>query len=226
MELMDRYLPYLLQGAVITVEISALSIVFACALGLAGALLRLSRFLALRWVAIAYINVFRTTPLLVQLLWIYFALPTAIGFNLTAFTACVIALSLYTGAYLAEVFRAGIGSVEIVQREAGYALGMTHAVALRRVILPLAIQRMLPAVVTVLVTLIKDSSLASVIAVAELTRRGQAVVQQTLDPVLVFTIVGVLYLVINIPLMWGIEFLYGRRQTDDASLVRAAGGRA
>lgn len=221
MPTVTEYLPFLVRGAVITVQISVLAIALASVIGLAVAGLRMARLRVLRAVGTAYINVFRATPLLVQFLWIYFALPIVVGVSLPVFVASVIALGLYTGAFLAEVLRAGILSVEGVQREAGLALGMGRGLAFRRVVLPQAVQRMAPTIATTFVTLVKDSSLASVLAVSELTRRGQEVVQQTLDPVAVFTVVGVLYLVLNLPLMWGVEAVYRRGQVDDSRAVRA-----
>ena len=135
---------FLLEGLRMTIIISLISMVLALIIGLVAALMRLSRIGILVRISILYVDFFRSVPLLVILIWFYYCLPIVTGLNLSAVISGVSGLSLYMGAYLAEIYRAGIMSIEEGQREAAAALGMTGAQAMRRIILPQAIVRMLP----------------------------------------------------------------------------------
>jgi polar amino acid transport system permease protein len=192
-----RNLPFLLEGARLTIVITLISMSIGMVVGLIAALARLSRFRVPRWLSSLYIDFFRSTPLLVQLVWFFFVLPIIIGYSITAFTAGTIALSLYVGAYLAEIYRAGIRSIEAGQREAAMALGMTSRQAMRRIILPQAVVRMLPPFGSMFVTLFKESALVSAIGVADLLRRGLSLSQVTVRPVEVLTVTALIYLVLT-----------------------------
>jgi polar amino acid transport system substrate-binding protein len=164
-----RYLPLLLKGAVVTVEISVLSMGLAVALGLLLALSRLYSAAPVNWLATAYIEIFRGTPLLIQLYLIYYGLPN-VGIRLNAFVAAVVGLGLNYAAYEAENYRAGIQAIPKGQMEAALALGMTRAQSLRRVILPQAFRLVIPPMTNDFIALFKDSSLVSVITMVELTK--------------------------------------------------------
>jgi polar amino acid transport system substrate-binding protein len=163
------YLPLLLKGALVTVKISVLAMALAIVCGLALALLRLYGVAPLRWLAGAYIEIIRGTPLLIQLYLIYYGLPN-VGIRLNAFVAAVLGLGLNYAAYEAENYRAGIQAVPRGQMEAALSLGMGRWLALRAVILPQAIRIVIPPVTNDFIALFKDSSLVSVITMVELTK--------------------------------------------------------
>lgn len=164
-----KYLPILLKGAVVTVEISVISMMVAVAFGLVLALLRLYGAAPLRWLASIYIEVIRGTPLLIQLYLIYYGLPN-IGIRLSAFFAAILGLGLNYAAYEAENYRAGIQAIPRGQMEAALALGFSRWQALRRVILPQAFRLIIPPVTNDFIALFKDSSLVSIITMVELTK--------------------------------------------------------
>ncbi len=195
-----KYLPFLLQGMEVTVLVSMLSMVVGAIIGLAVALARLSPFVPLRWFAAFYVDFLRSTPLLIQLVWVFFALPILLGYSLPPIVAGVATLGAYSGAYLAELFRAGILSIAIGQRHAALALGMTRTQVLKRIVLPQALTRMLPPIASTLITLVKDSSLVSVISVAELMWAAQSLAAISLRPVEVLTGTGLLYVALTYPL--------------------------
>lgn len=163
------YLPLLLKGALVTIELSCLAMVLAIGLGLLLALTRLYAVAPLRWGAMAYVEVFRGTPLLIQLYLIYYGLPN-LGLRLDAFTAAMVGLGLNYAAYEAENYRAGIQGIPRGQMEAALALGMTLRVALRRIVVPQAVRLVIPPVTNDFIALFKDSSLVSVITMVELTK--------------------------------------------------------
>jgi polar amino acid transport system substrate-binding protein len=163
------YVPMLLKGALVTIEISVLAMALAIILGLTLALVRLYGVTPLRWLAIAYIEVMRGTPLLIQLYLIYYGLPN-VGIRLNAFAAAVLGLALNYAAYEAENYRAGIQAIPRGQMEAALSLGMGRWLALRCVIIPQAVRIVIPPVTNDFIALFKDSSLVSVITMVELTK--------------------------------------------------------
>jgi polar amino acid transport system permease protein len=195
-----KYLPFLLRGMEVTILVSLLSMVVGVIIGLAVALARLSPLAPLRWLAAFYVDFLRSTPLLIQLVWVFFALPILLGYSLPPIVAGVATLGAYSGAYLAELFRAGILSIASGQRHAALALGMTRTQVLRRIVLPQALTRMLPPIASTLITLVKDSSLVSVISVAELMWAAQSLAAVSLRPVEVLTGTGLLYVALTYPL--------------------------
>jgi polar amino acid transport system permease protein len=195
-----KYLPFLLRGMEVTILVSLLSMGVGAIIGLAVALARLSPFAPLRWLAVFYVDFLRSTPLLIQLVWVFFALPILLGYSLPPIVAGVATLGAYSGAYLAELFRAGILSIAAGQRHAALALGMTRTQVLRRIVLPQALTRMLPPIASTLITLVKDSSLVSVISVAELMWAAQSLAAISLRPVEVLTGTGLLYVALTYPL--------------------------
>ena len=204
-----EFLPILLQGAVVTVQVTALSFLLSSAIGLVLALGKLSPVRAVSWAASTVVNVIRGLPIIVQLFYIYFVLPE-VGIQLTAFQAGVIGLGIAYSAYQAEIFRAGIEAVDPGQREAALAMGMRPALLMRRVVLPQAFRIALPPYGNTLVMMLKDSSLVSTITVAEMTRQGQLIAASTFQNMTVYTLVALLYLAMSLPLVWGLRRLEKR----------------
>lgn len=185
----------LLLGLGVTLQLTALSFLGALLVGLAAALLRLSGSLAGRALGRAYLELIRNTPLLIQLLFLYFAVAPVLG--LDALATAVLGLSLFEGAYVCEIIRAGVLSIDPGQWDAARSLGMGTADAYRHVILPQALRRMLPPLASQAVTIVKDSSLASAIAIAELTLRGQTIVAETFLSFEIWFTVAALYLIVT-----------------------------
>ncbi len=182
-------------GLWITLKLSALSLVFALVLGLIAGLGRVSQNPAAHNLATSYVEIIRGTPLLVQIFIFYFFIGTVL--SLSAFTAGVAALSVFTGAYVAEIVRAGIEAVPKGQSEAARSLGMSGAQSMRHVILPQAFKKVLPPLAGQFINLIKDSSLVSVMALTDLTKAGREVVSSTFSPFEVWFTVAAMYLVLT-----------------------------
>jgi His/Glu/Gln/Arg/opine family amino acid ABC transporter permease subunit len=195
------FAPDLFKGAVVTVQITLVSMLFALVIGLAVACIRSSKIAALKAPAILFVDVFRGTPLILQIFYIYYVLPLA-GFALDAFTAGVIALSLNYGAYLSEVFRSGIVGVAAGQREAAWSLGLPERQIMTLIILPQAIRAVIPAAANYFIALFKDSALVSVIAITELLRAGQLLAASTYKVFEIYTLVALMYLGISYPASW------------------------
>ncbi|QSO51035.1 amino acid ABC transporter permease [Alicyclobacillus curvatus] len=191
-----KYLPLLLQGALVTLELTALGVLFGLVLGVIAAIGRLSHFWLFHVPARLYTWIIRGTPLLVQILIIYVGLP-ALGITLPPFPAAVIALSVNSGAYITEIIRAGIESIDTGQMEASLSLGMTYSKAMRRIIFPQAYRRLLPPLVNEFVALLKDSSLVSVISMEELLRRGQEIYTANFKQMQTLILVAILYLIMT-----------------------------
>lgn len=185
----------LLLGLWVTLKISALSLVFALFIGLAAGLGRVAQNPAARNLASTYVEIIRGTPLLVQIFIFYFFIGTVL--NLSAFAAGVAALAVFTGAYVAEIIRAGIEAVPKGQMEAARSLGMTYAQAMRYVVLPQAFKKTLPPLAGQFINLIKDSSLVSVMALTDLTKAGREVVSSTFSPFEVWFTVAAMYLLLT-----------------------------
>ena len=179
-----------------TVALTAWSFVTAVAIGLVVCFARLSGVPGVSHAATFYIEVIRGTPLLLQLFYIYYALPD-VGIRLPAFQAGVVGLSLNFGAYLAELFRAGIQSIGFGQRESARSLGLTAPQAMRHVVLPQAVRVIFPALGNYALVLVKESSLVAVLSVRELMRAGELLASSTFQTMKIFTLVGVIYLLIS-----------------------------
>lgn len=203
------FLPILLKGAVVTVEITFCAFVLSTLLGLVLALMRVSPNKVLSNAAATIVNVIRGLPIIVQLFYIYFVLPD-LGVQLSAFQAGFIGLGVAYSAYQAENFRAGIQAIDHGQIEAAQSIGMRGALIMRRVILPQAFRIALPPYGNTLVMMLKDSSLASTITVAEMTRAGQLIASSTFQNMTVFTLVALLYLGLSLPLVYGLRRLERR----------------
>jgi His/Glu/Gln/Arg/opine family amino acid ABC transporter permease subunit len=187
-------------GLQYTVLVSVLSLLFGNLVGLLTAILRISRKPPFAQIAYIYTDFFRTTPALVQLIWIFYVLPIILGVQLSPITSGVIALSLNAGAFLAEVFRGGLESISKGQRDAASVLGLSKLQAFAYVLLPQAFRRVLPATGNVLIGLIKDSSLLTIIAVPELTYQFQTDVARTFRPLELYTALAFMYFLVTYPL--------------------------
>ncbi len=191
-------LPFLLSGAWITLQITAVSLVCGVVLGTVVALARLSPLKGLSALAVGYIELIRGTPLLVQIFMIYFGVAQLTQTNINEVAAGILAFSINSSAYVAEILRAGIQSIARGQTEASLSLGFTPSHTLRYIILPQAFTRVIPPLVNEAISLLKNSSLLSAIAVVELTRAGQLVSSRTFKPFEMYLAVSVIYLVMTL----------------------------
>ncbi|MCW3055102.1 MAG: glutamine-binding periplasmic protein of glutamine transporter [Chthonomonadales bacterium] len=209
--LLKEVFPDFLRGAKLTLALTALALLIGIPFGLAIALARISPVVPLAWTAKIYVEAMRGTPLLVQIYVIYFVLPT-LHLNFDPFTSGVIALSLNAGAYISEIFRAGIQSIETGQMEAARSLGMTYGMAMRWIILPQTIRRVLPPLTNEAVALLKDSSLVSVVSLSELMRVGYELTTSKDQPTTIYLGVALLYLCMTLPLTWIVRRLEEKYQ--------------
>jgi polar amino acid transport system permease protein len=198
-------LDFLLSGLQMTLLISATSLVFALIGGLILALFDLSRFAVLRAFSLALGEVIRNTPILVQLLWVYYVLPIVFNIRVSSLAAILIGLSLYMAAFISEVYRAGIQAVPKGHREAAQVLGLTPAQSFIRIVMPQAIRLTLPPLASNFVQLIKFSSLGAVISVSEITRKGMELSSSTFRPLEIFSFIAVVYFFICWPLAMAIR---------------------
>ncbi len=199
---------YLAAGLGLTILLSVLTVAMSLVCGTA---VGLGRIYGPRWLSIPivfYIDTMRAIPVLVVLVWIYFALPLLTGLNLPPFWAALVALTFHISAYVAEIVRAGVGSVRAGQTQAGLVLGMSEAQVVRKIILPQALIRMLPSIGSIVSITIKDTAIAAVIAVPELMKRAETVSGQSFRPMEVFTVVMVVYFLILFPTTRLIDLLY------------------
>src|SRR5476649_2787697 len=203
---------FLMSGLQMTGVVSALTLVLAMIFGLVIALLDMSRFPPLRWIGISFGEVIRNTPILVQLLWVYYVLPIVFGVRIESLTALIIGLSLYQGSFISEVYRSGIQSVPRGHSEAAQVLGLTPVQSFIRIVLPQAIRMTLPPLASNFVQLIKFSSLGAVISVSEITRRGMELSASNFRPLETFTFIAVVYFLICWPLAMAIRWWERRLQ--------------
>jgi polar amino acid transport system permease protein len=203
-------LDFLMSGLQMTLFISATSLIFALIGGLILALFDLSRFAVLRGFSLTLGEIIRNTPILVQLLWVYYVLPIVFNIRVSSLAGILIGLSLYMAAFISEVYRAGIQAVPKGQREAAQVLGLTPAQSFIRIVLPQAIRMTLPPLASNFVQLIKFSSLGAVISVSEITRRGMELSSSTFRPLEIFSFIAVVYFFICWPLAMAIRIWEGR----------------
>lgn len=189
-------LPILLKGSVMTVELTVITIILGSILGIVLALLRLSHNPVLKYISSFYTWIFRGTPLLLQLFFFYYGLPF-IGIELSPFTAAVIGLALNCGAYMSEIIRGGIQSIDVGQFEAAKALGFGYTQTMRKIILPQTFKVIIPPVGNEFISILKDTSLVSTIAMVELMRSAQQIYASSFDPISVFLTAAVFYLIMT-----------------------------
>lgn len=208
-DLFVRAAPLLAEGVVVTIFLGTTSFALGSFIGLLVALARLSGIAPLTWFAVLYLSIFRGTPMLVQILLIYFGLPQ-LGITLDPIPSAIIALSLGVASYQSENFRSGILSVEKGQREAALSIGMTGWQALRRIIFPQALRIATPTIGNRFIALMKDTSLASVVTVVELTRVAERIGSATFRYLEMFVIIAAIYWAISTVLSIGQETLERR----------------
>ena len=196
----QEFLPILMQGVVLTVLVTLGSLVLSTVLGLVWALMRVSGIGMLDKGATLFVNFIRGIPIIVQLFYIYFVLPD-LGITLTALQAAILGLGIAYSAYHSENFRAGIEAIDHGQIEAAQSIGMGWWMIMRRVILPQALRIILPPYGNIMIMMLKDSSQASTITVAELAMQGKLIASSTFKNTSVFTMVAVMYLCMSLPLM-------------------------
>ncbi|MGI1828365.1 amino acid ABC transporter permease [Bacillus safensis] len=188
--------PYLMDGLQTTLYIFVVAIILGFIIGLIVALFRLSPFKIFNFIALVFVNAIRGTPFIVQLFFIYFGLNTLEFISLDRVPAGIITVAINAGAYFSEIIRAGIQSIDKGQTEAARSLGFTGGQNMRFIVLPQAFRRMLPAITNQAIISLKDTSLLSIIGIADIMQRGQVQASATFDPLNVWLIVGVIYFVI------------------------------
>lgn len=194
--LLKSTFPILMVGLKMTLILTVVSIAIALVLGVIFGLMRVSRSIVLRAVGTTFVDVFRGTPLLVQAFFIYFGIPAALGFQMSALTAGIITLSLNAGAYMTEIVRGGIQAVDKGQMEAARSLGIGYLPTMRKVILPQAIRTMVPSYINQFVITLKDTSILSVIGIAELTQTGRIIIARNFQSFYMWLIIGIIYFVV------------------------------
>lgn len=205
----------LLVGAAGTLRIFAICLVLGLSLGLLVGLGRYSRNRWLHIPATVFVEFFRNTPVLVQILWFYFALPILMPFQISPLVAASLGISLNSAAFSAEIYRGGIQSIETGQWDGARALGMRWGQAMRRIILPQALKRMLPALTNRAIEIFKMSTLASAVAYVELLQQGKLIASLNYNPIEAYTAVAVIFFVFLWPLVQFSYFLERRLRRDE-----------
>lgn len=203
------------NGLGLTVAFTIAIVVLGLVAGMIFGLAKLSRFAPLRWLTTGISEVFRCTPVLVQLVWFYYALPILTGIEISATLASILALSLYGGSFYGEIIRGGIVSIDSGQSEAGMALGMTPIQTMRRIILPQALKRMIPPLMNQSIIQFKNTSLVSVLAVPDLLYQGQVAAHDSYRPLEIYTLVALIYFVVLLPLTLLVQWGEKRLATSD-----------
>lgn len=209
-EIIPQNLGFMMEGLRLTLLLSLICLMLSATGGLMLAALALSRYRAARAVNLVIGELIRNTPILVQLFWVYYVLPILFGFRIDALSACVIGLSLYSSAFVAEIYRAGLQAIPIGQLEAAQVLGMSKLQAFFRIQLPQAVKIALPPLAANFVQLIKYSSLASVFGVTEITRKATELSASTFRPLEIFTFIALIYFFICWPFSMGVKVLEAR----------------
>jgi polar amino acid transport system permease protein len=205
----------LLAGAIGTLRLFVICLVLGLSLGLVVGLGRYSRRRVLYLPATVFVEFFRNTPVLVQILWFYFALPILAPFEISPLAAAALGISLNSAAFSAEIWRAGIQSIEPGQWEGARALGMTHAQAMRRVILPQALRRMVPALTNRGIEIFKMTTLASAVAYVELLQQGKLIASLNFNPIEAYTVVALVFFVCLYPMVQATYALERRLRRSD-----------
>lgn len=209
------YIPFILDGIKGTLLVTLISVVLGFVWGSILALIKISNFGPLNWFAVAYTSVFRGTPLILQLTFVYFATPQLTGYNITALEAAVLTFTLNSGAYISETIRGGILAVDKGQWEAAKALGVPYHRMMLDIILPQAVKNILPALVNETIALLKESALVSTIGLADImqnTKVVQGAIYRYFEP---FFIAGLLYYVMVMMLTWVARVLERRMRLSD-----------
>lgn len=222
-KLVVRYHSFFEEGIVNTLIIAAFTVFFGTIFGTLMSSMRMSKILPLKWLAVAYIEFIRGTPLMVQLMFIFYGLPM-VGFtlpdiswipNFSRFSAGIIAMSINSCAYVAEIIRSGVQAVDVGQMEAARSVGFSHGQAMRLVVLPQAIKNILPALANELVTMVKESSICSVLGMTELIWGAKTVATTTYKTLSPYVLAALVYFVINYPAGKAIEAIERRMRRGD-----------
>ena len=193
----SAYFPALMMGLAVTLKVSAISEVVGIAVGLVVALCRLSTFMPLRYLAVAYIDFLRGIPVLVMLLWVYYGFSILFGLNLSEMEAAVIGLGCSYAAYIAEIFRSGIQAIPVGQREAGRTLGLARWQVMAYVVLPQAVRIIVPPMGNTVISMLKDSSLVAIIAVSDLMRQTMVAASETFRPFELYAAAAIIYYILT-----------------------------
>ncbi len=194
-KIFQESLPSLLSGLRITVIMAILSLIFASLVGVVMGIFSISRFKVLKAVSTTYIYVIRGIPLMILGLFLYFGVGAALQIRFDPMVAAIIALTINAGAYMAEIFRAGIQAIDFGQMEASRSLGLSYLKSMRRVVLPQAVKIMIPSIMNQFITTIKDTSILSVVSVRELTLSGQIIIANNYRPFEVYGAVAIMYFI-------------------------------
>lgn len=208
-------LPLLLQGLLMTLKLTTLAVLFGSLIGSIVGVAKVVPNKLIRTVASIYVDFIRGTPLLVQIFILYYGVQALIGHSVDAYTAGLIALSINSGAYIAEIVRAGIQSIDKGQTEAARSLGLTYMQSMMRIIFPQALRRIIPPLGNEYIAMLKDSSLVSVIAIEELLRVGQLLVTRTFRAFEVYIVVALLYLCLTLLISQIVKFAERRLKVVD-----------
>lgn len=195
-DLLVKHFPTFTSAMLVTIEVTIMSLVLATVLGIVFCMFKLSKSKVLQTLANFYISIIRGTPLIVQIFFIYFGLPMALGFRWSLMTACVVIMSLNAGAYMTELIRGGIEAIDKGQMEAARSLGLSYAQAMRKIVLPQAFRTMLPSIINQFIVTLKDTSLLSIISLRELTQNTKIIVANNMEAFIMYGTVGLYYWVI------------------------------
>ena len=195
-ELFIQYFPSFISALVYTLKLTALSLFFASIAGIIFGLFSVSYSKILRGITKVYVDIIRGTPLLVQAFFMYFGVTQALNIRMSAFVAGTITLSLNAGAYMSEIVRGGIESVDVGQMEAARSLGLPYGKTMKKVILPQALRTMMPSIINQFIISLKDTSILSVIGIRELTMNGKIIIANNMEAIRMWTIVAFYYLII------------------------------
>jgi polar amino acid transport system permease protein len=210
-----EYRQVFLRGAIVTAELTLAATLIGVTLGLALGLARRSQYASLRTPASVYIETFRSTPVLVQLVWIYYALPILSGLQMGNIPSVAVGLGLHSAAYFAEIFRAGVNSIDRGQWDAARAIGMQYGQVMRRIILPQAVRRMIPPFINEFATLLKLTTLGSVLAVNELLHESTNLINNTYRPLEIYTALAIAFAILIYP------FIYASQRLEQHWRVRS-----
>lgn len=209
-QLFIESLPSLLNGLSVTIKITLTALLIAIVLGLLFGIMAISTSKLLKTISRIYVDLIRGTPLIVQAFFIYFGLPGALDIKVNAFTAGVVAISINAGAYMVEIFRAGIMAVDKGQMEAARSLGLSYSKSMLKIVLPQAVRKMIPAFINQFIISLKDTSILSVIGIRELTQSGEIIIASTYRSLETWGMIGLMYFTIIMLLSYGSRMLERR----------------
>ena len=215
LEILIKYSSYFITGLKSTLGLSIISVLIGIVIGSLLALMKLSKHKPLKWIAAVYIEVVRGTPMITQLFIVYFGSYVLFGLDMNPFIAGIIAVSLNSGAYVAEIIRSGIQSIDKGQMEAGRSLGMTQSMTMKEIIMPQAVKNILPALCNEFITVIKGTSIVSVIGVTDLMYNVNIVRGISFRPLEPLLIAAVIYFILTFGLSKAVNILEGKMKQSD-----------